>query len=386
MKLKKPLTLLLISVLIIHLADFIIIPILPIFLKIDKNLSPSEIGFLIGSGSLAFQIGSITGGIISDKKGRKIILLLGAIIETIALVGLGLSDTYPFLIIFQILNGIGGGVFAPTVKAAISEYSQNKEITNAFSLRGIFANLGVAIGGLIPLILYKLKFSTFFFIASIFYILLFFIAIFIPNDKNNNHTTIKHYLEVVKDREFLIFNFITLLVWSIYIQLRLLLPLRVTAILENVKYVGTIWTLTSLFLVVTQNFITKNIINKINYFISIILGVSFMGIALFSIGISNSYLFLLLSAFIFIIGEMLIAPPIDSITSKLAKESIKGTYFSFNNISYGLGSSIGSFTGGLLIEYFGITNITPWIILLIISIIISLIILFMKKYIKIIRT
>src|SRR5690554_4996642 len=180
MKLSKPLTLVLISVCIIHLADFIIIPVLPVFLKIVQNFTPSKIGLLIAIGALSFQIGSIMGGIISDKSGRKIILLIGAIIEIVSLVGFGLSNSYFLFIIFQILNGVGGGVFAPTIKAAISELCETKEMTQAFSMRGISANLGVAIGGIFPLLFNKLAFSSYFFISSIIYLLLFFIALFIP--------------------------------------------------------------------------------------------------------------------------------------------------------------------------------------------------------------
>lgn len=382
MKFKKPLSLFLISVCIIHLADYIIIPILPIYLKIDYHLQPAKIGFLIGIYTLTFQLSSFIAGIISDKIGRKIIILLGAILEIIALIGFGLSNSYNLFITFQILNGLGGGIFPTTIKASISDYSQVK--VQAFSYRGIFANLGVALGGLFPLILIKLSYQYFFFIASFFYLSLFFIALFIPNDKQINSFSFKQFIQAIKDKNFLLFNLITLFVWGIYIQLRLLLPLKATIIFNNERLVGTIWTLTSLFLVISQYFITKHIIKKTNYFIAIILGVLTMGIGLFLIGYSNTYLILLLCAIIFIIGEMLIAPSIDSITSALAKENLIGSYFSINNLSFGLGSSIGSFSSGLIIDYYGISSKTPFILLLTTAITLAFIIFFTQK-LKIIR-
>lgn len=382
MKFKKPLSLILISVCIIHLADYIIIPILPIYLKIDYQLRPAKIGLLISVYTLAFQLSSILAGIISDKIGRKIIILTGAIIEIIALIGFALSNTYYLFIIFQILNGLGGGIFPATIKASINDYAKAK--VKAFSWRTIFANLGVALGGLFPLILTKLSYPFFFFIASFFYLSVFFITLFIPNDKQINSFSIKEFIHILKNKNFLYFNLITCLVYSIYIQLRFLLPLKATIIFNNVKLVGTIWTITSLFLVVSQHYITKYLIKKTNYFIAIILGVLSMGIGILLIGYSNTYLILLFSAIIFIIGEMLIAPSIDSITSKLSENNLVGCCFSINNLAFGLGSSIGSFSSGLLIDYYGIRSNTPYITLLIIAIILSIIIFFTHK-LKIIR-
>lgn len=381
---RKHLSTLLIAVCIMHLANFIIIPILPVILRIDKGLNPAQIGYLIGAGSLSFQVGSIGGGLISDKIGRKFTLVTGTIIEIIALVGFGLSNIYSFFLIFQILNGFGGGIFAPTIKAAIAEYANDSDDarTTAFSLRGMSANLGIAIGGLIPLVIIGLTFSTFFFIAAFFYLGLLLLSLFIPNscnEKQCGNTSTKRYITILKNKPFLVFSILSIFVWVIYAQLSLLLPLRATAIFKNAKAVGSIWTLTSIFVVLLQTSVAVRIIKKIHLFTSIVYGTIIMGFGIFLIGLSYTYFVLLLSAFIFIIGEMLITPTIDSITSVLANEKIICGYFSIANITYGLGTALGSFAGGKIISIYGINSLIPWFIILIFSLFIGLVVYIVGK-------
>lgn len=377
---KKHLSTLFIAVVIMHLGDYVIIPILPVLL-INRGLRPDQIGFIIAVGALSFQIGSIIGGFISDRIGRKTTLIIGSIIEVCALLGFGLSSTYSLFILFQILNGFGGGLYAPTVKAAIAEYAEDSTDarTTAFSIRGMAANLGIAVGGLIPLLVMGLKFRTYFFIAAAIYLILLLLSIFYisnrPNDRNYyGKITLKHYLSILKNKPFLIFSALTIFIWIIYAQLSLLLPLRASSIFENGKIVGSIWTITSLVVVLFQTLIVSHVIRKIHTLQSIALGTFVMGSGIFLIGFSNSYLVLLISGIIFIVGEMLITPTIDCIISELADKEIIGAYFSVANIIFGIGFALGSYISGKLIKTYGIVNsLEPWYIILISSGVVAII-------------
>lgn len=386
---QKHLSTLLFAVIIMHLANFIIIPILPVLLSVDKGLNPSKIGYIIGTGFLTFQVGSILGGLISDRIGRKITLVIGAAIEAIAFIGFGLSNSYIFFLLFQVLNGIGGGIYAPTIKAAIAEHASESidTKTTAFSLRGMAANLGIALGGLLPFLVIGLSFTAYFFISAAVYIGLLLLSLFlIPNScqtKRCGNTSFENYLNIIKNKPFIIFSAISILVWAIYAQLSLLLPLRASAIFNNGKIVGGIWTITSIIVVLLQTTITKRIIRKINLLSTISWGTLVMGIGLFLIGYSNSYIILLLSATIFIIGEMLSTPTIDSIVSELADNDNIGAYFSVANITYGLGTALGSFICGKIIGIYGINSNISWYLFLSISALIGIIVyIFRNKIIN----
>lgn len=77
LRFSRDLWILLSSILVIHVAAYLIVPIFPILLKVEKNLSPGQIGIVIGAGSLFIQLGSILAGLISNRLGNHLTLILG---------------------------------------------------------------------------------------------------------------------------------------------------------------------------------------------------------------------------------------------------------------------------------------------------------------------
>ena len=62
------------------------LPFIPIFLGNNTNLNPTEIGFIVGVSPLADICASFIGGYLSDKLGRKNILLVTIIVSTFVLI------------------------------------------------------------------------------------------------------------------------------------------------------------------------------------------------------------------------------------------------------------------------------------------------------------
>jgi len=366
MKMKKKLNYILISVFLVHLADYIYIPILPILLSKSQNLSYRQIGFLIGIGSIFYQLSSLICGFLSDKIGKKIILITGIFLTSGSLIGYEVSKSYYTLLIFEILKGLGSGVFPPLLKALISSLEVDK--TSAFAKRGIMANMGVALGGLVPLLFTNLAFPIYFLISALIYGLILIFVFKLPNTKY--YRTNLSFSQLVHNRKFIYLNLFAFIIWALYIQLRVILPLKVA----NIRMVGLIFTLTSSFVIITQKFIAQNVIKKIPYRTSLSIGVISFGIGLLLMGQVKSFILLLLSSLIFIIGEMFIAPSLDALTSKFAKEEITGAYYSVSHLSFGLGSAFGSWFSGELVQHFGINNYLPWLILFIMAILTSVII------------
>ncbi|EQB85812.1 MFS family permease [Clostridium punense] len=385
-KLNKDINILLISILVLHIASYIVNPILPVIFKSEKGLSASHIGLIIGAGSLAFQGGSILGGLLSDRTGRKTTMVIGSLAQAFGLFGYSMLNNISMLLTSSIIIGIGSGMYAPTAKAAIASLaSDSSEVrTTAFSLRGIAANIGVCIAGILIFFLSKLSSNITFYVSTGVYIALAgYTWIFLPKDCGESDCPIippNSYLQIFKNKSFMIFSIISLFTWIIYSLLSLLLPLRGEAILANGKLVGTIWTITSVIVIVAQGFISKYILQKVNPLTAIFFGVLFFGGGIFMIGLSYNFVVLTLSSVIFLVGEMLMLPTTDSLTSQLAHPELIGAYFSIANLISGLGTAIGNFAGGRIVTAYGIkNNLTPWFIFLIASVIVAVLVLFTKR-------
>lgn len=386
LNINKDLKILLFSVLILHIGLYLVIPILPVILSSEKKINTSEIGIILGAGSLAFQLGSVKGGVLADRIGKKITMIIGAVIMAISLLGYAMANKFAIFLIFSLIYGIGQGLYSPTLKAAIAAIASNsaRTQTTAFSLRGIAANGGVCIAGLLIFALSGLKSSIIFFLtAGVFCVLSIITWILIPKDCSGEEcpkVPANSYLMILKNRSFIIFSIISVFIFAFDAQLNLLLPLRANAVLTNGKLVGTIWTITGIAVILFQGIISKYLLHSIHTFTALFLGMLCLGGGIFVIGLSNNFFMLILSSVIFMFGEMFIMPTADFLTSHMSHSGLLGAYFGIANFITGIGSAIGNFAGGKIIDIYGInTNLKPWFIFGIASLIISIILLIAKR-------
>lgn len=374
---KIQLRILLFGVLLSHLGTYMVLPILPIYLKIEKGIDISSIGLILAVTPFAFQAGSLSGGILADRIGRRTVIAIGAWINALALSGYAIVNQVPFLILIALISGFGIGLNAPSTKAAISVVASTEENTTAaFSLRGIAANIGTAIAGLLTYFILGGATSIVFFVASGLYVLLGAISwLFLQKgcgDEKCTPTPLKDYKEIGNNRAFILFSVVMIFVWALYTQLSISLPLRAEDILPDPGIVSLIWTINSILVIFLQTFITRGIIDKIHPMFSFSAGTLLLGIGLGTIYFSSNFYWLVLSGAIFIFGEMLIVPTMDITITRLGTAKMIGVFFGLSNFVSGLGEGAGKFIGGQLLSL-GTSTATPWLLYGLFGLIISVI-------------
>ena len=174
LKLERPLLILLLGVLLSHLGTLMVMPMLPIMLKMNEGLTLGQIGIIFAAIAIAFQLGSITGGILADRIGRRFIIGLGAFITAMGLIGFAVFSGFFLFLVAAVIVGLGTGLNAPSTKAAIAAIASSENRTTAFSMRGIAANIGTATAGLVVFFLITESTKSPFWIAAIIYVILAF--------------------------------------------------------------------------------------------------------------------------------------------------------------------------------------------------------------------
>lgn len=378
---------LLLSIAVIHVAAYIIVPILPIILRSDKGLTTAQVGIVIGSTSLSLQLGSIVAGFLSDRVGRRSTLAIGSLILASSLLGLGLSQGIYSLIFFALLNGTGSGIYAPTAKAAISALVSTDNQTTAFSLRGIAANVGTSLAGLLVILLAPWPSTVLFVISTSIYASLAVLSwITLPSGCEGEpcpQVPVSDYINIFRNRRFVLFSIASFLIWMVFAQFGLAIPLRGEEILDNSRLVALVWTIMSINVIVFQTLINRLVLNRISSFMSLGIGTLFIAIAIALIGWADSFAVLVVIAIVFSLGEMLFMPTMDSITGNLASPELLAAYFSIANLSAGLGSATGNYIGGRLLQYYGIVgSITPWIMYIFFGLFTSVIVIAFGRIIE----
>lgn len=380
-QLDRSLLILLTGVLLTHIGTYMVLPMLPIILKTDAGLSVIQIGTILASIAIAFQVGSIVGGFLADRIGRRFIIALGALITAIGISGFGFIEGYFLLVLMAITMGIGTGLNAPSTKASIAALSSKDNQTTAFSLRGIAANIGTAIAGLVVFFLITGASKLIFWIAGIIYLIVAIKSwILLPkNCGDASCPTIPKgaYKEVFKNKPYIVFSIASIFIWALYAQFSLALPLRATIVLPEPKNVALIWTINSAIVILAQSIITKRVIERIQPLSALGTGVLFIGAGIATLYFSQSFFHLAISAAIFVMGEMMILPTIDSTISQLSKAELIGLFFALSNVVSGLGEAGGKSIGGGLLELGGTL---PWVIYGGTGIILFIMIMLLKKW------
>ncbi|MBI5700345.1 MFS transporter [Candidatus Saganbacteria bacterium] len=195
----------------------IILPILPFF-SLNLGATSFQIGLLMASYSLMQFIFSPVWGSLSDKYGRKPIILIGLAGFAVSFVLFGIADSLLMLFASRILGGILSSACLPTAMAYVADVTDTENRGHGMGLMGAAMGLGVIVGPAIGSLFSILHFSApFFFSAVLAVINLLFAAIFLKESKKKRsrseveYNRFKHLLSL---RGFLAFAFFLVFVVS----------------------------------------------------------------------------------------------------------------------------------------------------------------------------
>ncbi|MBV4357469.1 sugar porter family MFS transporter [Pinibacter aurantiacus] len=113
------------------------------FLRNQFHLSPVMEGWLMSSALLGCVIGAAIAGYLSDKYGRRKILIASAFLFIVSAIGCGIAQTPSFLVVARIIGGIGVGFAAMVAPMFISELSPARLRGRLVSFYQLAITLGI---------------------------------------------------------------------------------------------------------------------------------------------------------------------------------------------------------------------------------------------------
>lgn len=126
------------------LGFFLILPILP-FYALDLHATPEAIGWLIASFSIAQLIAAPLWGRLSDRIGRRPVLLVSLFASSVAFLVFGVANALWLLFLSRMVQGAGGGTTGVT-HAYISDSVRPSDRARALGWLSAATSAGVMIG------------------------------------------------------------------------------------------------------------------------------------------------------------------------------------------------------------------------------------------------
>lgn len=173
----------------------IIIPVLPFYAE-DIGATPTELGLLMAVYSLMQLLFAPMWGRISDKIGRKPVIMIGISGLALSFFLMAISTTLSMLFAARIIGGFLSAANMPTVMAYVADITNDENRSKGMGMIGAAIGLGFVFGPAIGGIFSKTNLSTPFYVAgglSIFTLVLVFTFLkeSLPTKKPNGKITKK---------------------------------------------------------------------------------------------------------------------------------------------------------------------------------------------------
>ena len=141
---SRPLLVIFLTIFVNLVGFGIIIPLLPFYAR-TFGASPITIGFLFASFSLAQLIASPLLGELSDRWGRRPVLILSLIGTAVSFAMLAVAQSLVMLFAARIVDGLSGGNIT-TARAYIADVTTEENRAKAYGLLGAAFGLGFIVG------------------------------------------------------------------------------------------------------------------------------------------------------------------------------------------------------------------------------------------------
>ncbi len=335
-------------------------PFFALYLTKKFGVGMTEVGVLFAVFSLSGFISSTFGGALTDRLGRKGIVIFGLIASSFSAVAMGLVDSFEAFFVLALTVGILSDVAGPAHNAMVADILPEEKRAQGYGIIRVAFNLSVTIGPAIGGLLAARSYLALFIAdAVISLITAVLVWRYLPETKPEARPgtpqesmagTFGGYFRVLRDLPFLLFMGACVLMTLVYMNMNTTLGVY----LRNVHGIpesgyGYIISLNAAMVVLFQFGITRRI-EKRPPLLMMALGTALYAIGFGLYGFVSTYVLFLLAMVIITIGEMIVAPVGQALVAKFAPEEMRGRYMAVFGYSWGISFAIGPYLAGLILD------------------------------------
>ncbi|MDX6042102.1 MFS transporter [Scandinavium lactucae] len=352
--------------LVVRFSYFMAWPFISVIMTQNYHMSPVAIGLAMTCSALISVVLGMYGGQISDRLGRRVILLLGCGFSAVGYMILALATGMGLFIIGLMIIGVCFAWVDPPVRALMSDLlGDRRRRALALQMRYYLINVAAVFGPLVGIVFGLTSQKGTFLITGLTYLPFFvYVLLFIPAGKllgelqTGSGPAIKlHQVMgiIARDRIYVAALLCSILCSIVFIHYEAVLPQYLLSIDSNaaVKLITLILVTNACTVLMFQTFVMR-FLAQINLPKRILLGgviFAFSQLCFFLIQSTETWVWLTVTG-VFSMGEAILMPNLNILLDQLAPAAHRGAYLGASTLST-LGVAIGPLIGGVMLAMTG---------------------------------
>ncbi len=354
-------------------------PFFSLYITWKFDVGMTQAGIVLGIFSAFGLIGNFIGGALTDKFGRRNLIIIGLIFSALSTLALGLVNELAALYSLAVIVGLLSNIAGPAHQAMIADILPEEQRTEGFGVLRVVANLswiiGPSIGGFVANRSYFALFVTDAVISSVVAILFYFLISETKPEASEETgsesmlQTFRGYFIVLRNMAYMAFITAAILMGLVYQQMynSLSVYLRDNHSIAPQGY-GFLMSTSAITVILLQFWTTRKIKLRAP-FTMMALGAFFyaIGFTMFGldplkaldtsfvlysweISLSGTFIWFMSAVVIITIGEMIIMPVSQALAANFAPEDMRGRYMAIFSLAWAIPATFGPGLAGLILD------------------------------------
>jgi MFS family permease len=350
--------------LINRLGSFVVL-FLSIYLTGDRHFSQSQAGVVLGLYGVGGAIGTMTGGVLTDRWGRRPTMLTAQFGAAALMLTLGFAETYAQIAVVTLLLGMFAEGVRPAFSAMMVDVVPEHDRVRAYSLNYWAINLGFALAAVAAGLAAQADYFLLFAVdAGTTLLTAIITAIFLAETRpaRQRHTVAGVAAPgmgaALKDRVFLVYLLLSLASILVILQHASTLPIAMLADGFSAATYGLVIAVNGVLIVAGQLFVPRFIAGRDSARVlavaTLVIGAGFGLVALAEAPWMYAF-----TVVVWTLGEMLQSPSNAATVAALSPPALRGRYQGLNSLTWSIGTALAPVLGGLVLQKAG--DVVLWV-------------------------
>jgi len=343
-----------------QLGGFMLYPFFALYLTQKFDIGMATVGVLFAMFSVSGFIGGAIGGALTDRMGRKKVIISSLILSSMSALGMAFAPTLEMFMAISVIVGTLSSIGGPAQRAVVADLLPEEKRSEGYGIIRVVFNLSVIIAPAIAGLLIAKSYMMLFIVDAIISLIAASIVIFVlPETKPQSRAgekpetigqTLSGYGKAFRDIPFVSFILVSVMMTLMFMNFNTTLGvfLRDNHGISELNY-GYLISMNAVIVVFLQFWVTRRL-KKFRPMLVVAFGSLIYGLGFGMYGITSTYMWFAIAMIIVTIGEMIVTPFLESLVANFAPEDMRGRYMAVSSLSWQIAYAGGPYLAGLLLD------------------------------------